>query len=221
MAEPNIVEIKKMFVFQGRKYWLSGTSKYFYNDRYFGTGKKDREKKALHHAVWEFFTGQIIPKGAVIHHKDKNPFNNAFENLELKEASLHRREHLAENFKNSEFRDKNALHLKTIRSLASKWHGSKEGIVWHRHHAKQQWLYWKKKQCICLFCSKQFESFMSDATFCSRSCEQKNTQKSKRYFTDKRKCLLCKKEFMANRFKKVRYCCRKCGIRSWKCAKGL
>lgn len=48
-----------------------------------------------HHLVWEKHSGEPVPKGCVIHHKDGNKHNNAFENLELLtieyHSSLHKR----------------------------------------------------------------------------------------------------------------------------------
>jgi hypothetical protein len=47
-----------------------------------------------HHAVWKKTTGNSVPRGWVLHHKDGNKENNALENLELmtrgQHASLHK-----------------------------------------------------------------------------------------------------------------------------------
>lgn len=46
-----------------------------------------------HHLVWWEHTGQRVPKGYVLHHKDHNKTNNAFENLQLMTRADHMREH--------------------------------------------------------------------------------------------------------------------------------
>lgn len=45
-----------------------------------------------HRWVWEQANG-TIPEGFEIHHKNRDTLDNRLENLELKEISLHRREH--------------------------------------------------------------------------------------------------------------------------------
>ena len=49
--------------------------------------------KLLHRQVWEDFYGQKIPEGYVIHHKDGNPHNNSWKNLQLMTEEEHLRHH--------------------------------------------------------------------------------------------------------------------------------
>lgn len=57
-------------------------------------GKKYRETYVYEHQlVWWQNTGQLVPKGYLIHHKDDDKTHNAFENLELKTVSLHTADH--------------------------------------------------------------------------------------------------------------------------------
>lgn len=53
----------------------------------YGEGRRVLE----HHLVWWLNTGETVPKGFVIHHKDENKKNNSFSNLE----KLGRGEHTA------------------------------------------------------------------------------------------------------------------------------
>jgi hypothetical protein len=46
-----------------------------------------------HHIVWWQNTGQTVPKGFLLHHKNENKLDNRFENLELKQWGNHTSEH--------------------------------------------------------------------------------------------------------------------------------
>lgn len=48
----------------------------------------------VHRNYYEFRTESKIPEGFEIHHKDENPSNNKFDNLELIEKSNHRKVHM-------------------------------------------------------------------------------------------------------------------------------
>lgn len=56
-----------------------------------------RKSIYIHRLVYELFYG-YIPQGMHVHHKDKNPLNNSLNNLELKEAKQHLREHAQKYF---------------------------------------------------------------------------------------------------------------------------
>lgn len=55
--------------------------------------KNSRREVRLHRAVWIAGTGELIPDGCEIHHKDEDPENNAYSNLELLESEQHRNHH--------------------------------------------------------------------------------------------------------------------------------
>ena len=46
-----------------------------------------------HQLVWWETTGQLVPVGSVIHHKNEKKRDNRFENLELLQVADHNREH--------------------------------------------------------------------------------------------------------------------------------
>lgn len=46
-----------------------------------------------HQLVWWQRTGKLVPKGYVVHHKNKQRRDNRFRNLELKPSLTHTREH--------------------------------------------------------------------------------------------------------------------------------
>lgn len=86
----------------------------------------------LHRYKWQTLIGGI-PKGYDVHHKDGDfSYNNIF-NLELIESSEHKRLHWKGN---DELREKVKLNLAKAREKAKEWHGSEDGINWHKEHAK-------------------------------------------------------------------------------------
>lgn len=57
-------------------------------------GRKYRSRYVYeHHLVWWQRTGEVVPDGCLIHHKDENKRNNKFRNLELKSISDHSKDH--------------------------------------------------------------------------------------------------------------------------------
>lgn len=60
-------------------------------------GKKYRERYVYeHHLVWWKNTGQVVPEGFDVHHKNEQKRDNRFENLELKEHTKHCGDHASE-----------------------------------------------------------------------------------------------------------------------------
>ncbi len=57
-------------------------------------GKKDKGKYIYeHHYIYWKNTGHILRKNEIIHHRDENPLNNVFSNLELVNRSEHGKHH--------------------------------------------------------------------------------------------------------------------------------
>jgi hypothetical protein len=57
-------------------------------------GKRYRGRYAYeHHLVWWQNTGQLVPPGFDLHHKDEVKTNNVFQNLELKTHGGHVADH--------------------------------------------------------------------------------------------------------------------------------
>ena len=55
-----------------------------------GLCRKCKQKQySIHQLVWMYFNNKNVPKGLVLHHIDKNKFNNDISNLKL----LTKREH--------------------------------------------------------------------------------------------------------------------------------
>lgn len=81
-------------VFNGREYHRNPSAEQKHRQRYFWGRRKlgDKNKIALHVAIWEHHNGPI-PEGKVVHHKDGNPLNNDIENLECLTVSEHSKSH--------------------------------------------------------------------------------------------------------------------------------
>lgn len=72
--------------FNGNIYRKTPLSEYFHC----------KDGHTLHRDVYEFFTGEEIPSGYIVHHKDGNKCNNEFDNLELLSSSEHTKMHRLE-----------------------------------------------------------------------------------------------------------------------------
>jgi hypothetical protein len=138
-----------------RKYYLSQSTDY----------KKRKRAKGLHVAIWEFYSGQKVPKGWCVHHKDGDTFNNSFENLEC----IPRYEH--DRIPKNVDVEKNKEHLAKIRPLTKAWHCSEEGRAWHKQHGKDGWKNRKPVKKICIECEKEFETYFPSRTkYCGGTC---------------------------------------------------
>ena len=103
--------------------------------KYFRPGCSDILKGIgyLHQEIWKDQHGEI-PEGSHIHHKDGNPSNNSIDNLECINGRKHVSAHAKAYFADPERYEHQREHLANIQELAKEWHGSEEGIEWHRKH---------------------------------------------------------------------------------------
>lgn len=169
----------------------------------------------LHRALWEYYNG-IIPEGYHIHHIDGNTLNNNIYNLEAINSADHLSYHADKNGINQSFIKKVEAHRKHLHKYAASWHSSEEGITWHREHAKetimQSFAYRRAKceQCGDLF---EYESVRDNGKFCSNKCKSKWRRDSGVDNVEK-SCEVCGKQFVSNKYDKIRTCSRKCGYAS-------
>lgn len=63
-------------------------------DKVSGSGER-----FVHKLVYEYFSGEEVPKGYVVHHKDGDKKNNVFDNFELMTDAAHRAHHLPDTIK--------------------------------------------------------------------------------------------------------------------------
>lgn len=204
--------------YEGKKYRHTSTSRYYY---YSWKKNGKRFYRALHRYIWEQHYKQKIPCGFCIHHSDGNILNNSIENLCLMMSSEHTREHMKKVFKSEDYRRRNRIHLQKIQESARKWHSSPEGIEEHKRIGKLSWKgeNRKRKEMIikCKVCGKERLTWSKETMFCSIACSLKFAYHSHRYWTEKRICAICGKEFITNRHAPSQCCGRKCGaILRWR-----
>jgi len=179
------------------------------NDRvYYKTNGFGGTPKYLHVDIYESIHGPITSEFHV-HNIDGNPLNNDPSNL----IALLGHDHLSNHSARwcDKNKDKVNAHLDKIRPLSAKWHGSPEGLAWHRENGKKCWKTRTLVEKICEYCGKNFKSITKRASdrFCSNKC--KSAWRRKSGVDDiVRTCVVCTKEFSINRYKKTKICSREC-----------
>ena len=212
-------ETTDSIVFNGVKFRRYPMSSRLSDRMYFrADGRLRREGISyLHHAVWEFYHGEI-PDGYQVHHKDGNTLNNDIKNLVLLPAAEHLSYHARERYKDPKQRAKNAEHLKAMREQAKAWHASEEGRFWHSEHAKQCAQKQRERPKIkkrCMVCGEVYEispAMAYKSKFCSKKCYAKYRRDSG-VDDETRRCIVCGKLYRCNKYSKIRTCGRTCAAR--------
>jgi DNA-directed RNA polymerase subunit RPC12/RpoP len=182
---------KKFYQDNKKGYWISTTC----------------PKIRAHVWVWEQYYNRKCPKGYHIHHRDGNKSNNSIENLELMERSRHLSLHM-QSAERKEFASKNC---DKIRHLTKAWHGSPEGLAWHKLHAiKCKFGKSDPVDYVCIQCSKEFKSSkLSNAKFCCNNCKSQWRRLSGKDDIE----LVCKKcgiKFVKNKYARNQTCGKGC-----------
>lgn len=165
--------MEQEIVFNGVTYRLMGSGKYYLSQSTSNAGRVGA--KGLHVAIWEYYSGETVPPGYCVHHRDGNPYNNDFENLECVERSKHLSEHARRNLENPDYAEKNKRDLRIAQERAKEWHCSDEGREWHREHTMRSlakaWAF--REERVCLVCGKPYIARTSRSKYCCNSCQQK------------------------------------------------
>jgi hypothetical protein len=188
--------------FNGRKYYRKGSG-------YFKAGfLPERRTRYMHRDVWEFHNGHI-PDGFEIHHRDHDKGNNDLGNLELVESRGHASYHGRK--RATEKPDAARKHMERIRPLASKWHGSKAGLEWHSEHGKATWENRELHKYKCIQCGKKYEALAGTRKkgYCSPAC-QSAARRESGVDNEQRKCVVCDRPFIVNRYTQTRTCSKAC-----------
>lgn len=158
-------------VFNGRKYNRYPESNNPAHRRYFA-----RAGHRLHRDVWTHHNGPI-PANMHVHHIDGDTTNNDISNLACVTSKQHWDEHRAEASERGG-RPEQLEHLARIRSSSAAWHGSPEGLAWHREHAKTSLAKaWSTPRNfpdidkVCHWCGTSFVAHTVKAKFCKQGCQ--------------------------------------------------
>lgn len=205
------MESVEEIVFNGKIYRRYPNSQKREHRVYYTSNGFEETPVSLHRAIYEKHYGKI-PEGYHVHHKDGNPLNNDPSNLEAISTHQHLSEHVIKNFENPVYVNKKMAALEKARLVAPEWHRSEEGIKWHSENAKRVWSLRTAESRVCDQCGATFDSMTHRKSdrFCSNNCKSKWRRESG-IDNESRECLVCKKQFVINKYSKVRTCSRDCG----------
>lgn len=160
---------KEFIVYNGEKFWLLNTGKYYNSGR--KTGENER---LLHRRIWQDNFGKI-PDDHHIHHINGNWKDNSIENLECINRIDHQRMHMHERFQSDIYRQENKMQLIQAQEKAKIWHLSEEGRLWHSKHSMKIQRNRMPKEYICVICNNTFTSKSFGRVYCcSLNCTIKN-----------------------------------------------
>lgn len=196
--------MEKSVVFNGITYHLNSSKTYYIGNSINTYGK--RIIRSLHVDIYEYFSGEIVKKGYQIHHKDNNSLNNEYENLECLTAKEHASRHKNDSWKG---------HIWKAIEASKVWHGSKEGIEWHRQHGANVMANREHKDVSCKECGVNYKTKRPEvAEFCTTKCRQRFYRSNGIGMVDKI-CNYCNSPFKAQKRvkKEAVSCSRRCSVR--------
>jgi len=185
----------------GREFYLDKKTGYWISTSY----SKKMPRCRAHQWVW-ICTHGPIPKNFHIHHKDGNKSNNLIENLEIIEKGRHMSLHMQD----PEKKKRASIHAAKIRPLTKAWHGSEEGLAWHKANGILGWIHKKPIEIACKVCGLKTLTKTYHQDFCSNKCKSKWRRESGLDDIEKR-CKGCGENFKINKYSRTKCCSKKCG----------
>lgn len=200
-------------VFNGIKFRRYPKASGWAERSYFTPGIADKQRgvRRLHEELWMHANGvSSIPAGHHIHHIDHNPSNNDPSNLQAIPASDHAAHH-GEQPRSERQRDH--WYGKCL-PAAAKWHGTAQGIEWHRQHGAAAWEGREYRRESCEQCGSAYSTRQVQRTdrFCSNACKSA-WRRAAGLDDEDRTCIQCGEVFRINRYSKTRCCSRSCAAR--------
>jgi len=182
--------------------------KKFYEDKKTGYWISTTCPKIRAHVwVWKYHHN-LVPKGWHVHHRDGNKSNNHIENLTIMSVSDHVKHHFSED-ENRKIKARE--WCEKIRPQTKAWHASPEGKAWHKLHAiKSNFGYGEFIKYNCQQCSQEYQSRLKGegtTKFCSNNCKSA-WRRANKLDDVLKKCPICYKEFLINRYRKTLTCSR-------------
>lgn len=195
----------KYQTFNGLKFCRDDKTGYYLNST---------NKVRMHRYVWQFYHGDI-PDGCDVHHINHDKADNRIENLMLMDEGAHSSMHLKEY--HAGHKKETMEHLNSIRNMTKEWHASKEGREWHKkHYDKTEDKLHVSKEFVCTNCGKRFIGQNSGCAYCSAACAAAWRRKSG-IDDEERRCCICGKPFIANKYKKTKTCSKSCSqVMRWR-----
>ena len=195
----------KRAAYNGHKFTREDRTGYFLS-----TVKIGEKRKRLHVYVYECERGLTVPNGWQIHHVDGNKNNNDIDNL----ACIPEHYHLSHHGKQNAIEHPEVIKaaLEQARDGAKRWHKSAEGHAWHKeHYDKIKDAMNQQHEFVCEYCGKKFVSTNKTSRFCCN-----NHKTAFRYHVGfdnvKKKCPICGKMYMINKYSRTKTCSRECGL---------
>ena len=187
-------------MFEGRKFYRKTSGYYQAND------SKGREY--MHRAVWMFHHG-TIPEETAIHHINGNKADNRIKNLQAMGLSEHARHDVLEHYK--KWPERMGRGIRIAQEAAREWHGSKEGLRWHKDHGKRTWIGRRTERYTCIHCGKQYEKLKGVVKrgFCSQACQSAARRRSG-VDNVSRSCSICGSSFETNKYCRRSTCSQSC-----------
>ena len=159
----------------------------------------------MHRYVWEKEVGKI-PDGFEVHHLDRDKSNNSIDNLALMTEKGHKFIHCKD-------ADRIAIakeNIKKAQEKAKEWHGSPEGIEWHKKQGKHISEVVKPEEFTCEYCGKKFSSKpFGTHKYCSNACRAA-ARRASGVDNETRICEICGKEFTVSKYSNSRFCSVSC-----------
>jgi hypothetical protein len=198
--------MSETIVYRGIKFRRYPESDNWADRMYYVPGHADKIRgiRRLHEEIYRDHNGPI-PPGHHIHHVDFDQLNNDHTNL----VALSPADHVAAHAGTREVTPEMLAHLESIRPLAAEWHGSPEGIEWHRQHGIAVAASRVAVEATCYQCGSTYESTMP-GRFCSNKCKSA-WRRDSGVDDEQRACVVCGTSFTVNRYSKKRACGRPCG----------